>query len=293
MSLLGILLSGVFSAVLWFEVSRTDAFTSKQRGAFVGGAIVATLLLLISIVGLIGAIARKLTFVTAYTVGLYVHFLINFIVAMYLLFVILHATHEDTVDLCEHVLTDAQSKDQCDTLFNSVRALYAGLASFILIVELYGAIVATRYFYQLRGEKREARKPRHLRTASAADSGRVLPGYMRYRDSSGATVYDSYYFPSSATKGHSRGASAYSPADSDIEGATPIGLYDPPNAGLLSPKYDGLLDSEDDYKNDDHEDHEYRDHDHDSALRSPPGLEPSGGADEAVRGNTPDSDSLR
>jgi hypothetical protein len=163
-----------------------------------------------------------------------------------------------------------------------------------ILVFIDGAIVATRYFYQLRGEKREARKPRHLRTVSASgDSGRVLPGYMRYRDSSGATVYDSYYFPPSSAKGHSREASAYSLADSDIEGATPLGLYDPPSAGFLSPKYDGLPDFEDDYKNDNHEDLEYRDHDHDGVLRSPPGLEPSGGADEAVRGNAPDSDSLR
>lgn len=143
--------------------------------------------------------------------------------------------------------------------------------------------MATRYFYQLRGEKREARKPKHMRGASG-DGGRLLPGFMRYRDSNGATVYNSHYLPSSY-KGHSRGASAYSLADSEIEGATPLGLYDPPSAGLPGSKYDGLLDSEEDYKDDGHEDREYRDHD----RELPPGLEPFREADEAVRGNAPES----
>lgn len=135
------------------SIQGTDAFTSKQRAAFAGGAIVATLLFLISIVGyvrgtlcqqsltwerasLIGAIVRKLTFVTAYVVGLYVHFVINFAVAMYLLFVILRATRKDTVTLCEQVLRNAQSQGQCDSLFSAIRGLYAGLASFVLVVEL-------------------------------------------------------------------------------------------------------------------------------------------------------------
>jgi len=88
---------------------------------------------------------------------------------------------------------------------------------------------------------------------------------MRYRDTSGATVYDSYYFPPS-DKRHSRGASAYSLADSDLEGSTQVGTYDSPSAGLPTPK-GGVLDSEDGYKDDDHEDR-----DRDSVSDAPPGL---------------------
>ena len=85
---------------------------------------------------LIGGIVRKLTFVTAYTIGLYVHFFINLSVAIYLLNVILHATRTDAVALCQNALRNAQSQDQCDSLFDTIRRVYAGLASFILIVEL-------------------------------------------------------------------------------------------------------------------------------------------------------------
>jgi len=89
--------------------------------------------------------------VTAYTVGLYIHFLINLSVAIYLLFVILHATNTDTVALCRNVLQNQQAKNQCDSLFDSIRGLYAGLASFVLVVELcewpdYPAVSLPRSF---------------------------------------------------------------------------------------------------------------------------------------------------
>jgi len=92
---------------------------------------------------LIGGIVRKLTFVTAYTIGLYIHFFINLGVAAYLLSVILHATRADTVTLCQHALTNAQSQNQCDSLFDTIRGVYAALASFILIVELCESIRLT------------------------------------------------------------------------------------------------------------------------------------------------------
>jgi hypothetical protein len=85
---------------------------------------------------LIGAIVRKQTFVTTYAIGLYIHFLMNLGVAGYFLYFILHATHDDTVALCQHSLKNPQSQEQCTTLFQSIRNLYAGLVSIILVVEL-------------------------------------------------------------------------------------------------------------------------------------------------------------
>ena len=90
--------------------------------------------------------------------------------------------------------------------------------------KLDGAIVATRYVYQLRGEKREARMPKHIRLQS--DLGPPMPGIVRYTDASGATVYSSQ--PYQLMKDHARGGSAYSLANSDFE----EGFDDPASAGL-------------------------------------------------------------
>jgi hypothetical protein len=255
MALLGFLLSGALSIILWFEVTNADELTSKERGAFIGGAIVETLFFFISSVGLIGVIVRKQTFVTAYAVGLYVHFLLNLGVAGYLFSVILHATREDTNVLCQHAINNTQGQSQCSTLFNTIRNAYAALASLILVIELYGAIVATRYVYQVRAEKREARMPRHMRVQSpqSANGGQFTPGFVRYDDvASGTKVYSAYY------QDHVRAPSAaYSPANADFEGATPMGPYDPPTAGL--PDYHADLDFEDGYKESELEGYGFKD----------------------------------
>jgi len=246
MAVLGFLFSGVLSIILWFEVATAHGLTSKERGAFIGGAIVETLFFLISCIGLIGLIVRKQKFVTAYAIGLYVHFLINLGAAGYLLSVILHATNKDTDVLCQHAISsNSQAQNQCSTLFNTIRGFYAALASIVLIIELYGAIVATRYVYQVRGEKREARMPRHIRGESDGRGGRVIPGFVRYDEVGGTKVYSTHYYP--PAEGHARGPSAYSLASADFEGATPMGLYDPPSAGLPSSKYHGDLEDEDGY----------------------------------------------
>ena len=79
---------------------------------------------------------RKLTLATTYAIGLYIHFLINLTVAGYILFVILHTTHTDAVTLCQTVLKNQHTKNECNSIFDSIRDLYASVASFILIVEL-------------------------------------------------------------------------------------------------------------------------------------------------------------
>lgn len=85
--------------------------------------------------------------------------------------------------------------------------------SFTFIRKLDAAIVATRYVYQLRGEKREARMPNRMRPQS--DLRPLMPGIVRYTDASGATVYSSHSYQ--PMKGHTRDASAYSLAKFDFE----------------------------------------------------------------------------
>ena len=91
-----------------------------------------------------------------------------------------------------------------------------------LYTKLDAAIVATRYVYQLRGEKREARMPKNTRPES--DLRRLMPGIVRYTDASGATVYSSHSYQ--PTKGHSRDTSEYSLARFDFEEGSDGGSED-------------------------------------------------------------------
>jgi hypothetical protein len=96
--------------------------------------------------------------------------------------------------------------------------------------------------------------PRHVRLQS--DSERLIPGFVRYTDSSGATVYSSHFYP--PVKGHAHGADAYSPLNSDFDAST---LYDPPSAGLHNMKSDEAQGLEHEHQDDDYKGDGYSDHD--------------------------------
>jgi hypothetical protein len=104
--------------------------------------------------------------------------------------------------------------------------------------------------------------PKHIRLQS--DLGRLMPGIVRYTDASGATVYSSHFYQpvKDHVKGHARGASSYTLADSDFEGWTD----DNPSAGLHDIENHEALGSEDeDQEGDGYEGHEHED-------SHPPGL---------------------
>ena len=143
--------------------------------------------------------------------------------------------------------------------------------SFTFIRKLDGAIVATRYVYQLRGEKREARMPKHIRRQS--DLGRRMPGFVRYTDASGATVYSSHSYQ--PMKGRAGVASTYAPANSDFDGWSD----DTPSARLNDMENHEALVSEDE----DREDDDYEDPGHEG--RHPPGLHEAGLEDEQDDGH--------
>ncbi|KAI0058070.1 hypothetical protein BV25DRAFT_1310005 [Artomyces pyxidatus] len=136
MSLLGLVLASLLSIILWFEVASTHTLTGSERAAFIGAGVVESLLALLSAVGFIGAIVRKQTFVTAYCIGLYIHFVLNLGVAGYFLFVIVHATHSDAVAACQHAITNTDAQGQCTNLLGVAKWIYVTVASVLLFVEL-------------------------------------------------------------------------------------------------------------------------------------------------------------
>jgi len=190
MSFLNLIVSSFLSIIVWYEVGSTPTLSSRERGSFIGVGVVETALAVVSILGFVGAIVRKQSFVTIYCICLYVHFLINLGVAGYFLYVILHAEHSDAIEACKDAIQDTNAQDQCLGLLNIAKGVYAAVASVLLLLELYGALMATRYVHQVKTEKRKARLPLHLRGDS--DSTRLNTSYVRYSDPSGEQLYDSY-----------------------------------------------------------------------------------------------------
>ncbi|KAF8070510.1 hypothetical protein FPV67DRAFT_1487667 [Lyophyllum atratum] len=198
MSLLGILFGGVLSIVLWFEVASTADMTSGERAGFVIAGLVESVLLVASVLGFVGAIVRKQLFVQIYAYFIYVHFLLNLGVAAYLLYLVTHFSSSAAVKACHETIQNQQAKDQCTGLLKIARGVYFAVASIVLLVELYLALVVTRYLNQVKNEKRSARashmhneesfalvskgKGRYLSLPGGQDQGNPSPSFPAYSE---------------------------------------------------------------------------------------------------------------
>ncbi|KAJ4002113.1 hypothetical protein F5050DRAFT_1559297 [Lentinula boryana] len=163
MSFLGILFGGLFSILLWFEVSDTSSsMDPHERTAFILAGIVETLLFIASVVGFIGAIVRKQLFILIYTYFIYVHFIINLAVAGFFLYVVLHFSSTAIGKACDDTVKDAGAQAQCTDIFSDFKTIYIVVALLVLFIELYGALIVTRYIHQIKTEKSTARTSRMI-----------------------------------------------------------------------------------------------------------------------------------
>jgi len=160
MTALGMLLAGLLSILLWFEVASTPDMSSKERTIFVIAGLVETLLFVASILGFVGAIVRKQLFVQIYAYFIYVHFLLNLGVAAYLLYMLVHVSSTDQVKACQLAIHNTSAQDQCTGLLKVGLGVYGAVASIVLLTEMYGAIIVARYVNQVQREKRNIRASR-------------------------------------------------------------------------------------------------------------------------------------
>ncbi|KAG1765506.1 hypothetical protein EV702DRAFT_1151814 [Suillus placidus] len=194
---LSFLFSGVLSVLVWFELSHSYSLTSKEKSSFWAVGIVETILLAVSIIGFIGAVARKQRFVRIYAYFVYIHLLLNVIVGIYFLVTIRRSNRQQIVDECYMMLANNPSQSNCQSLMNVSTYIFIAVVSFVLLLELYGALIATRYLNTLTEQKKieHSRRlglyhavanitPRHSRGPSGMSDDIEL---LHPRDSSGTT----------------------------------------------------------------------------------------------------------
>ncbi|KAF8161150.1 hypothetical protein B0H34DRAFT_368361 [Crassisporium funariophilum] len=160
MTILGCLVAGLLTVILWFEISSTKGMSGSELAAFILAALTETILFGASIFGLVGAMVRKQLFTQIYAYILYVHFVLNLGVAAYFLYEITRVTNNAKTLACETAIQDPEAQDQCTGLISIARWVFFFVAAIVLFVEMYGAIIVTRYLNQLKREKGAARASR-------------------------------------------------------------------------------------------------------------------------------------
>ncbi|KAG8213866.1 hypothetical protein J3R82DRAFT_10610 [Butyriboletus roseoflavus] len=160
MSILTFLLSGVASIIIWFELFHSYQLSSQERVAFILTGIVESHLFLVSTIGFIGVVARKQLFVMIYTYFLYVHFVINLIIGIYFLVTLRASNRQQLVDYCAEMFVNTSMESSCTDLMSVSTYVFIAIVVALLLLELYGALIATRYVYRLRMQKRDNRSRR-------------------------------------------------------------------------------------------------------------------------------------
>ncbi|KAH6910375.1 hypothetical protein BKA70DRAFT_1147394 [Coprinopsis sp. MPI-PUGE-AT-0042] len=154
MSILGMLVAGILSIGLWFEVSANTYLSKGERIAFIVTALMETILFAASILGFVGTVVRKQSFIQTYAYILYGHFLCNVAAAAYLLYSIISFQKNITELACESTVSDPGAQDQCRGLLRITTKIYIAIAALVLFIELYGAIIVTRHLNLVKQEKR-------------------------------------------------------------------------------------------------------------------------------------------
>jgi hypothetical protein len=160
MSFLSILVAGILSLLIWYEVASAAEISAHTRSGFVGAGVVETLYCLASIIGFMGAVARKQLFVVIYAYFIYLHFLLHVGIAIWLIWLIAHTTNTDVVKGCQLGIANEEAKSQCSSLLHVTQGVFIGIALFVLLIEAYCALIVYRYGYQLKNQKRAARVSR-------------------------------------------------------------------------------------------------------------------------------------
>ncbi|KAG9316544.1 hypothetical protein JVU11DRAFT_2594 [Chiua virens] len=159
-SLLTLLLSGAISVIIWFEIFHSNEFSTKERVAFILTGILESLLFVASVMGMIGVVARKQLFVMIYTYFLYVHFILNLIIGIYFLVTVRASNREQLVNYCADVFVDTSIGSSCMSLMGISTYVLIAIVAVLLFLELYAILIATRYVYRLRMQKRDDRSRR-------------------------------------------------------------------------------------------------------------------------------------
>ncbi|KAH7888762.1 hypothetical protein F5I97DRAFT_1855305 [Phlebopus sp. FC_14] len=160
LTVLTFFLSGALSVVIWFEVFHSYELSSKQKSVFILTGVVESILFLVSITGFVGVVVRKQLFVTIYTLFLYAHSILNLLVGIYFLITIRMSNRQQLVDECARVFVNTPTESDCSRLMNVSTYIFIAIVIALLLLELYGALIATRYQYRLRMQKKDSRSRR-------------------------------------------------------------------------------------------------------------------------------------
>ncbi|KAI0635041.1 hypothetical protein C8Q77DRAFT_1054565 [Trametes polyzona] len=166
-SLLGIAIGGLFSVGGWIVIhdmmkgTLNPPLSGNEKTATWFLAIISTLILLISIGGLVGSIGKILPLVGLYAGAITFATVADIAVGIYVIWQLFHGEGATDVSKCEANAGDGVNKDfthfACNASFKAARVVVVVIYVLFWLISIYGCHIAFEYVSQLREEReREA-----------------------------------------------------------------------------------------------------------------------------------------
>ncbi|KAI8986832.1 hypothetical protein BD414DRAFT_416241 [Trametes punicea] len=162
-SLLGIAFGGLFSVGAWLTVHQflegtiNPPLSSSEKTAIWFIAVISTLIVLISILGLVGSIFKVLPLVSLYAGSITLGTVANIAVGVFAMYQLFHGEGAAEVSKCEADAGDGVNQDfthfACNESFKIARTIYVVLSVLFWLIEIYGCHIAFEYVGQLREEQ--------------------------------------------------------------------------------------------------------------------------------------------
>jgi len=147
-ALLGVFFGSLITGFSCLRMKNTDG----SKTSLIIEAIVFGILAFVSLMGLIGAFARRLGLIKFYFAMLLVHFIVSFAIGVYAVFKVFHDA-SGYVQSCVGDHGGPDSSKVCTDADSITKAIVICMFMLLWFFEIWGCVIVSSYARQLREEK--------------------------------------------------------------------------------------------------------------------------------------------
>ncbi|KAL5531924.1 hypothetical protein ACEPAF_5487 [Sanghuangporus sanghuang] len=154
LSFFELIITGAFAGISYYSIAQGRFDEQKYKIATIVTAAVMTLLFIVSLLGLIGCVLRRLPLVRIFSRTLNWLLAINIIAGIATTVLLFIANKQEVIDACKDGSTDQNVIDTCNH-YNTHRYVIIALIVLGWAVQFYECVIVARYVIQLQEEKEE------------------------------------------------------------------------------------------------------------------------------------------
>ncbi|TFY65717.1 hypothetical protein EVG20_g5368 [Dentipellis fragilis] len=170
MTILSLGFGSAVAGVLWYGVLHPEKskLAGSDKTMAIVTAVVWTLLAVVSLFGLIGAIIKQKACITVYAWLLWIHVILSIATGSYYIYTLFHSAEDDSIKKCEGDNASDLEHGACKAAFDVGRGILIAVYIIMWLIEMWVASIASDYVGQLNEEEAASWLPAQNAFGSAA-----------------------------------------------------------------------------------------------------------------------------